>query len=72
MRSAVYGPMPEDDDAIGKPCLRCRTPFAAGDRTTLLSVRPGRVDSRRRPVGFIHPSVAVQVHAGCQPVRTAA
>lgn len=62
-----FGPKPTDFVPGPRDCPACKTPFAAGDFTTIVPLGPGSDPEERLKArnGLTYNAVAVEVHWAC-------
>jgi hypothetical protein len=62
-----FGPKSADHPSVGELCPACKTPFAAGDYTTLIPLGPGDDPDAQHAAkaGRAYTAVAVEVHWAC-------
>lgn len=63
---AFLGPKKPDHPSVGKLCRLCGIPFAAGDMTGLVVIRPANeVEAAKARARQDYIAEAVELHAAC-------
>lgn len=68
----TFGPKAADHPSCGKPCFLCGKPFAVGDMTALIPIRPGDDDELAKwRAGLACNFIAEEAHAECVEIQRA-